>query len=234
MATQHRGHHTSPTEEALARAAEPMPRDARIAVRRSVMAAARHDARTRPFTLASHRLAAAITAVTVLGGGVAYASSTALPGQPLYAVKRAAEDVAVFLLPPGELERGLLVRLAGRRAAETADLAAHGATSARIQRALDELGLAVDAAASADGPLGAEEIGLIERQAEGAPAQTRDAITDTITRAGSASPEDPAQPSPDQGGGDGPDAAPGGETEGTPYYGPGGHQGWPTQGQGGS
>lgn len=182
---------------ALEGAAETLGVDARARIRTRVMAEVGSGKRRRFFAAASHRTVAAATLVGMLGGGVAYAANAALPGDALYALKRGAEDVAVALLPPGQLEDGLLLRLAERRAGEAASLARSGATHAIIDDAVGQLREAVRQAAPAEGSLGEDEAARIREQADLAPEPYRSDIEDAVIPAGP---------------GDGPDAdAPTGE-----------------------
>ncbi|NTW29172.1 MAG: hypothetical protein HGA39_07405 [Coriobacteriia bacterium] len=126
---------------ALRTAAESMPDQARADVRRRVMSTIQPRTRSGFFLAQSRRIAAAVTAATVLfGGGVAYAANGSLPGSTLYPVKRAVENAIVAVLPTGSLERQVLVGLAERRAEEAGALARRtGATQADVAGVLEQL-----------------------------------------------------------------------------------------------
>jgi hypothetical protein len=72
------------------------------------------------------RLAAVLVALSLLGGGVALASSDSLPDQPLYGVKLAAERLQVALAPAAEIRFEILLRQADRRLAEATAMALAG------------------------------------------------------------------------------------------------------------
>lgn len=165
---------------ALARSAEPLTDEARARIRHAVMSSIRRDSRAHYFATISHRVAASIAAIGVLGTGVAYAAENALPGDALYKVKRATEDALVAILPPGALENGVLLGVAERRAGEAASLARNGAAEGLISDAIDEVRAAVQQAESVAGPLTGEETSRIQEQAQDAPAQTREAISNAV------------------------------------------------------
>jgi hypothetical protein len=59
-----------------------------------------------------------LTLVLAGGGGIVYASTDSLPGSPLYGVKRAAEQVQLFLAPGGTRRAKLYIKFAQRRLEE--------------------------------------------------------------------------------------------------------------------
>lgn len=167
--------------EALGRAAEPLSARSRAQIRKRVMSEVRADGRGGLFMLASHRVAAAATALAMLGGGVAYAADRSLPGDPLYGIKIAAENAAVSILPPGRLENRLLVSIAARRAGETASLAREGSAPTVVDDSLGALREAVRQATPAEGTLGEEEATRIRERGADAPLQTREAINEAVS-----------------------------------------------------
>jgi len=200
---------------ALSRSAERMTDDAREGVRQTVMGAIRHDSRAHYFASISHRVAATLAALGLLGSGVAYAADNALPGDTLYELKRSAENALVAVLPPGALEDSVLVGVAGRRAEEAANLASKGAAQHLVNDAIGELRSAVQEAEAANGPLTGEDATRIQERGEDAPEPTREAISNAVnapddagTSGGSGS-SSPATP----GGGD---TSPGGGYQGNP------------------
>jgi len=88
-------------------------------------------------------LAAAL--VMMLSGGVLAASTNALPGQPLYGVKLAAEEIQIRLTPAGDSKANAHSLLAERRLEEAIVLAERGdfalvdQTLLRLDEALDEV-----------------------------------------------------------------------------------------------
>jgi len=184
--------------EALGKAAEPLSAHSRAQIRDRVMNEVRADSRGGLFMLASHRVAAAATALAMLGGGVAYAAERSLPGDPLYGIKIAAENVAVSSLPPGTLENRLLVNVAARRAGETASRAREGSEPRTVDDSLGALREAVRQATPAEGALGEEEATRIRERGADAPLPTREAINEAVS-----APVNETAPSGDGGSGGG-------------------------------
>lgn len=172
--------------EALQCARETMPTDARARVRSRVLTEIRAQARPQCFAAHTRRIAAAVAAFTMFGGGVAYAANGALPGDALYRVKRAAENAIVAVLPAGELENRLLVGLAERRAEEIGELVRRQeATEVDISATLTQLRTSVENAAAAS-TLEEQELLRIRSQAGDVPEWARDAIEQATTVEGSA------------------------------------------------
>ena len=188
---------TDDLAQALGRAAEPLGDRSRAQIRARVMDEVRADRRGGLFMLASHRVAAAATALAMLGGGVAYAAEQSLPGDPLYGVKIAAENAVVGALPPGRLENRVLVMIAARRAGEAAAMAREGVAPDAVDDAIDSLRNAVRRATPEEGALGEDEALRIRKEGLDAPAETRNAIDDAVSSPG------PARPPGDGGPGDG-------------------------------
>lgn len=211
--------------DALTRSAEPMTDEARTRIRHAVMSSVRRDSHARYFATISHRVAAAAAAIGVLGTGVAYAAGNALPGDALYGVKRATENALVAILPPGALENDVLLGIAGRRAGEAASLARGGAAEGLVHDAIGEVRAAVKQAESMTGPLTGEETRRIQEQAQDAPVQTREAISEAVAAPNAGAGEQAPPPSDTPGGGgtspgdgtpSGGGAQRGGETPGNP------------------
>lgn len=133
------GRMDTPLAAALGRAAEPLTGEARSRIKARVMAEVEHSPAGCWTRLLAHRFAVAFTAVAVVSGGTAYAANAALPGQPLYGLKRAGENALVAIVPEGRLERGLLAALAERRAREARSLGHHDETTNTIGTRLREI-----------------------------------------------------------------------------------------------
>ncbi|MCL4078483.1 hypothetical protein MX659_02540 [Coriobacteriia bacterium Es71-Z0120] len=116
--------------------------EARRSVKRTVVTAARSDGRWRPYRLLSQRAAAAFAALALVAGGASVAVASAPPGSPAYALKRAAERMALEAVPAGALEDALRARFAERRAAEIRDLLRSGLDEEALRRALESMGVA--------------------------------------------------------------------------------------------
>lgn len=167
-------------EEALRTSFEQMDAASRAAVRRRVLATARQTRSVGFLASMPQRVTAAAVAFTTLAGGVAYAANESMPGDALYAVKRAGEDALVALLPSGSLERHLLVGIAARRAAEVAQLEGEGA-STQMQQMLNEFHRAVHEITAAQGALDEGEAARIRENAETGSGTTQSRIEEMIS-----------------------------------------------------
>lgn len=121
-----------------------------------------------PFSLRP-LLTVAATLIVILalalagGGGIVYASTDSLPGSPLYGVKRATEQVQLFLAPGGTKRAELHIKFAERRLEEVQTLA-------EIKDQVNEEALTAIA----------EETESALREAEKAPAQDKQALLDKL------------------------------------------------------
>jgi hypothetical protein len=77
----------------------------------------------RPLVTVAATLIVVLALVLAGGGGIVYASTDSLPGSPLYGVKRATEQVQLFLTPMGMGRAELHIRFAQRRLEEVQALA---------------------------------------------------------------------------------------------------------------
>jgi hypothetical protein len=116
--------------------------DARRSTKRALIEAARSDGRWTPHRRLSQRAAAAFTVVTLVASGASVAVAGGRPGSPAYALKRAAERMALEVVPDGALEDALQARFAERRAAEIRELLRSGMDEEALRRALTSTGIA--------------------------------------------------------------------------------------------
>jgi hypothetical protein len=72
----------------------------------------------RPLVTVAATLMVVLALVLAGGGGIVYASTDSLPGSPLYGVKRATEQVQLFLVPMSTGRAELHIRFAQRRLEE--------------------------------------------------------------------------------------------------------------------
>jgi hypothetical protein len=77
----------------------------------------------RPLVTVAATLIVVLALVLAGGGGIVYASTDSLPGSPLYGLKRATEQVQLFLAPMGTGRAELHIRFAQRRLEEVQALA---------------------------------------------------------------------------------------------------------------
>jgi len=117
----------------------------------------------RPLGTVAATLIVVLALVLAGGGGIVYASTDSLPGSPLYSVKRATEQVQLFLAPTGTKRAVLHTEFAQRRLEEVQALA-------EIKGQVDEEALAAIA----------EETELALEEAEKAPAQDKPALLDKL------------------------------------------------------
>jgi hypothetical protein len=117
----------------------------------------------RPLGTVAATLIVVMALVLAGGGGIVYASTDSLPGSPLYGVKRATEQVQLFLAPAGTKQAELHIRLAQKRMEEVQALA-------EIKGQVAEEALAAMS----------EETELALEEAEKAPAQDKLALLDKL------------------------------------------------------
>jgi hypothetical protein len=134
-------------------------------------------------TILRPAFAAAALLVLVLAGATSAAASS-LPGDPLYAVKRASEDVRLALSVDGSARLQLLSELADRRLTELAEVAqerpsAAPAATQQYAEALDKVARALDDARVLTDSTNDEQKGQVE-EAQGRRLKTLDAIKETI------------------------------------------------------
>jgi len=82
------------------------------------------------------RVAAALSAIALAGAATASASASALPGDPLYGIKQAAEQVALVTAADDAARQQVLVRQADTRLEETSRLLEQGRDAEAGQNAL--------------------------------------------------------------------------------------------------
>ncbi|TEU14840.1 MAG: hypothetical protein E3J21_14750, partial [Anaerolineales bacterium] len=117
----------------------------------------------RPLGTVAATLIVILALVLAGGGGIVYASTDSLPGSPLYGVKRATEQVQLFLAPAGTKRSELHIRFAQKRMEEVQALA-------EVKGQVAEEALAAMA----------EETELALEEAEKAPAQDKLALLDKL------------------------------------------------------
>ena len=107
-----------------------------------------HTRQTLPLIWRFARLAFALLLAVVLATGSVWAAEDSLPGSPLYPLKRATEQVQLWLAPDAESRAILHLRWADRRAAELLALIEAGTTvePALVQAPVEQLSSAVEEA----------------------------------------------------------------------------------------
>lgn len=117
----------------------------------------------RPLVTVAATLIVVLALVLAGGGGIVYASTDSLPGSPLYGVKRATEQVQLFLAPEGTRRAELHIKLAQRRLEEVQALV-------ESKDQVDEEALTAIA----------EETELALKETEKAPAQDKQTLLDKL------------------------------------------------------
>jgi len=117
----------------------------------------------RPLVTVAATLMVVLALVLAGGGGIVYASTDSLPGSPLYGVKRATEQVRLFLIPTETGRAELHIKFAQRRLEEVQALA-------EIKGQVDEEALAAMA----------EETRLALEEIDKVPAQNKATLLDKL------------------------------------------------------
>jgi len=84
------------------------------------------------------RMWTGVLAVAVSGAalsGVAFAAQGSLPGEPLYVVKRALEDMRLAITPEGLLKETFMLQMAENRTVELQRLLSEGAEDGHVEKA---------------------------------------------------------------------------------------------------
>jgi hypothetical protein len=109
-------HREDGVAEAIRSSYETLSDEAKASLRHRVLVEASYTAAPGRIQAVFARAAATFTTVAVLLMGTSYAAATSVPGDPLYPVKRAAEEAHVALAPGGP--ENALVRQTRTRAEE--------------------------------------------------------------------------------------------------------------------
>jgi hypothetical protein len=117
----------------------------------------------RPLVTVAATLMVVLALALAGGGGIVYASTDSLPGSPLYGVKRATEQVQLFLVPTETGRAELYIKFAQRRLEEVQALA-------EIKDQVDEEALAAMA----------EETRLALEEIDKVPAQNKATLLDKL------------------------------------------------------
>jgi hypothetical protein len=179
---------------AISQSAESFPADRRAAVRRRVIAHVMRDVALVRGRVVFQRAMATITVAATLLGGVSYAAAVSLPGNPLYEVKRVAEDVTLQVLPDGALQQAFLFTIATRRADELSRMTDHGADEALMSRTLEQFQATTSAAYRAGTTVGETDSGAETRLRERVNAASQPAKTQLQEALEAANSPVPAQP----------------------------------------
>ncbi len=163
----------------------PMPSDVRARVRDDVMRSL-DPAPLRSVRLTFARAAAVFACCGTLLTGASYAAAHSLPGDALYPLKRAAQEMRVAFTPHAG-QGDALIRLSDTRAEEVRLLMQQQAEESRVQRAVDGFGDAVDRAVQSapDTPTAQQRVRRIEDAVSDEPAPVRERVKTGLPSTGS-------------------------------------------------
>ncbi|MDO8987804.1 MAG: hypothetical protein Q7V14_06245 [Coriobacteriia bacterium] len=190
---------TVPLEDVLfASSVAAMPQLARAEVKAAVMSSIRSQP-LRSTRLVFVRAAAVFACCGTLVGGVSFAAAHSLPGDPLYPLRQAAQEMRIVFTP--QTSRGdALIELSDTRAEEVRMLMQVQAGEARIQRAVDGFGDAAGRAVESapDTPTAQQRAKRIEDAVSDEPVQVRERVQSGIPETGSGgnTPSVPVGPKP--------------------------------------
>ncbi len=203
---------------------ETMPDEAKTAMRHRVLVSASYSATPGRVRIAFSRAAATFTTVAVLLTGTSYAAAISVPGDALYPVKRAVEEVHVALAPGGP--ENALVRQTRTRAEEVRRLMEMDAPEAIIDQAATGFGEAATRAVKQAGSPeeAAHTVRKIEAGVAGQPPGVQQRVEEALPPGSDSAPQgsedapgtqDPGSGAGSEGGSDSEKPGPGpGESQG--------------------
>lgn len=162
-----------------------IPESARMRIKTTVMSGVRPQP-LRSTRLVFVRAAAVFACCGTLAGGVSFAAAHSLPGDPLYPLRQAVQEMRIVFTPQDS--RGdALIDLSDTRAEEVRMLMQVQAGEARIQKAVDGFGDAAGRAVESapDTPTAQERAKRIEDAVSDEPAQVRERVQSAIPETGS-------------------------------------------------
>lgn len=188
--------HQVPLDDLLSGVHETMPADARAAVRARVVAHAASGGRVARAKLVFTRSVVAFTTTTALLTGTAYAAASTVPGDALYPVKRAAEELRLAFSPQAQQDEALM-KMTRERASEVRALLEAEASTSDVENAADDFGQAAGRAvdSQATSQAAAAVAREIEKSVSEQPAAVRDAVQDKVPQTAPA-PTPAPQPAP--------------------------------------
>ncbi len=182
-----------PLEDVLRGSFEPMSDDVRDRVRTRVMTGIDAESRFDRARTLFMRSAAAFAATATLMAGTGYAAANSLPGDPLYEVKRAAEEIRIVF--SSDAQQGeTLMRLTRERTREVRQLVESDADESDLRSAAKGFGEAADRAVrSQPDSASAEQTAM---QIQDAVAQEPDAVQQRVEQMVPSSASEPAAVQP--------------------------------------
>ncbi len=212
---------TVPLEDALGGVHEVMPQAARDMVRVRVLAAAGSEGRIARARVVFLRSAAAFTATATLLAGTGYAAAGTIPGDLLYPLKRAAEEVQLAFSPDAD-QGDALLEMTRERAREVGELLESQASEQELLRAADRFGETAGRAVDSQPTPEAEQAAVheIEQAVSGESSGVQKVVGDEVP---TPAPAPTPTPAPDPASGKDPQPQP--EPQPNPTPGPGSQPG---------
>lgn len=187
--------HGMSLEDVLTGVGETMPAEARESVRARVVAHAASQGRLARAKVVFFRSAAAFTATATLLAGTGYAAASTVPGDFLYPVKRAAEEIHLIFSPNAQQDEALL-NMTRERTRELRELIEADAPQGDVDRAAEDFGnFANRAVGSQDTSEAAADVAReIEKDVSAQPKSVQDAVSGKLPQA---APEPTPEPEPE-------------------------------------
>lgn len=147
------------------------------------------ESRLRGTRLVFARALAVFACFSTLLGGVSYATAHSLPGDALYPLKRASQEMRVMLTPEGS-RVDALIQLSDQRAEEVRLLMQQRASGSAVDRAVEGFGDAAGRAVQSapDTQTAQQRVRRIEDAVSDEPAQVRERVQRSIPSPTPASP----------------------------------------------
>lgn len=187
-----------PLEDVLLGVHERMPDRARESVRARVVAGAVSGGRIARAKVVFLRSAAAFTATATLLASTGYAAAGAVPGDLLYPVKRAAEEIQLAFSPHAQ-QGDALIEMTRERAREVGELIESDAPEQDVLRAADYFGETAGRAVESQPTVEAAEgaVREIEEAVSGESPDVQDAVEDKVPGPTQDQPSTSPAPEPD-------------------------------------
>ncbi len=207
-----RGTGTRLLEEVIRESHEPMPELSRVRTRSRVLASIDTASRISRARILFTRTAVALTTTATIMAGTGLAAASSLPGDLLYPVKRATEEVRVAFAPTAQ-QGEILLEMVRERIREVSGLVESEASEPAVKRATEQFGSAAGRAVHGEpDPKASQDIVReIEASVAEEPAAVRQRVGSQIPEpaptpeptpqrrdpAASPSPQPDPEPSPD-------------------------------------
>lgn len=204
-------------DEVIRESFEPMPEISRARTRSRLLAGIDSTGRISRARTLFVRTAVAVTTSATLLAGTGLAAASALPGDLLYPVKRATEEVRVAFAPAAE-QGGILLEMVQSRVREVTNLVESDASEPEMKRAAEQFGTAASRAIMSDpDPRASQEIVReIEASVAEEPRETQQRVDSQIPQPTPVPSPNPQPTNPNATPDPQPDPTPAPDPQGTP------------------